>query len=173
MKKGPRKYLQIVCYVLYNCFGKWLPLSHSQYVGGLAKYLRYILTKGIVESCGRDVNIQRGATFTGTLKIGDHSGLGINAHIGSNVEIGIWVRMGQDVMIVTQNHKYTKEAMEGYIRGPVKIGDNVWIGNRVIILPDVRVGRNAIIGAGAVVTKDVAPYSIVGGVPARHIKWRE
>jgi len=142
-------------------------------VGRLARFIRYILTKAIVESCGKDVNVQRGATFTGTLRIGDHSGIGINALIGSNVDIGKWVRMGQDVMIITQNHRYSREAMEGYIRKPVKVCDNVWIGHRVIILPGVTVGKNAIIGAGAVVAKDVVPYSVVGGTPAEHIKWRE
>jgi maltose O-acetyltransferase len=173
MKKGHKKYIQIICYFLYIVFAKWLPYSNSQYVGKIAKYLRYILTKGIVESCGRGVNIERGASFTGTLRIGNYSGIGIKAVIGSNVSIGDWVRMGRDVMIITQNHRYTRETYEGYIRKPVRIDDNVWIGNRVIILPGVTVGRNAIIGAGAVVTKDVEPYSIVGGVPAKHIKWRE
>lgn len=52
------------------------------------------------------------------------------------------------------------------------IGHDVWIGHGVTILPGVRVGTGAVIGAGVVVSKDVAPYEIVGGVPARHIKWR-
>lgn len=173
MKKGHKKYIQIFCYVLYIVFAKWLPYSNFHYVGKIAKYLRYILAKGIVESCGRGVNIERGASFTGTLTIGNYSGIGIKAVVGSNVSIGDWVRMGRDVMIITQNHKYTRETFEGYVREPVRIEDNVWIGSRVIILAGVTIGKNAIIGAGAVVTKDVAPYSIVGGVPAEHIKWRE
>jgi maltose O-acetyltransferase len=81
--------------------------------------------------------------------------------------------MAPDVIIVTENHKYTKESFKGWEKKPVIIEDNVWIGYRVIILPGVRVGRNAIIGAGAVVTKDVPPYAIVGGVPAKVIKMRE
>ncbi len=173
MKKGAKKYPQILCYLLYILFAKWLPYSNFPYVGRIAKGLRYLLAKGMLESCGKRVNIERGANFTGTLRIGNHSGIGINAVIGSNVSVGDWVRMGRDVMIITQNHHYTREDFEGYERAPVSIGDNVWIGNRVIILPGVTVGRNAIIAAGAVVTKDVDSYSIVGGVPARHIKWRE
>ena len=55
----------------------------------------------------------------------------------------------------------------------VIIGDDVWIGTRVIILPGVRVGTGSIIGAGAVVTKDVPDYAIVGGVPAKIIKFRK
>ncbi len=80
--------------------------------------------------------------------------------------------MAPDVIICTENHKYTKETYEGWLEQPVIIEDNVWIGYRVIILPGVRVGRNAIIGAGAVVTKDVPPYKVVGGVPAKVLKTR-
>ena len=54
----------------------------------------------------------------------------------------------------------------------VTIGHDVWIGHGVTILPGVTVGTGAVIGAGAVVSRDVAPYEIVGGVPARHIRWR-
>lgn len=55
---------------------------------------------------------------------------------------------------------------------PVTIGHDVWIGEKAIILDGVTIGNGAVIAAGAVVTKDVAPYEIVGGVPARHMKFR-
>ncbi|MBI5204619.1 MAG: CatB-related O-acetyltransferase [Nitrospirae bacterium] len=57
-------------------------------------------------------------------------------------------------------------------KGPVIIGNDVWIGDSVIILPGVQVGDGAIIGAGSVVTKNVPPYTIVGGVPAKKIRDR-
>lgn len=123
--------------------------------------------------CGRNVNIQNRARFGHNLVVGDNSGLGENCRIGSGAVIGNNVMMGADVIIVTQNHQYTRETFEGFVKKPVIIDDNVWIGYRVIILPGVRIGRNAIIGAGAVVTKDVPPYSIAGGVPARVLKMRE
>ena len=57
-------------------------------------------------------------------------------------------------------------------RKNICIGHNVWIGDRVIILPGVTIGNSAIIAAGATVTSDVAPYSVVGGIPAKLIKYR-
>ncbi len=57
-------------------------------------------------------------------------------------------------------------------KGPIVVGNDVWIGTRAIILSGVKIGDGAIIGAGAVVTKDVQPYEIVAGVPAKYIKRR-
>ncbi|MCA9936785.1 MAG: hypothetical protein KC415_22775 [Anaerolineales bacterium] len=62
---------------------------------------------------------------------------------------------------------------QGYTNAPIVIEDDVWIGFQAVILPGVTVGKGSIIGAGAVVTKDVPPYSIMGGVPARLIRQRE
>jgi chloramphenicol O-acetyltransferase type B len=57
-------------------------------------------------------------------------------------------------------------------RGPIVVGNDVWIGREAMIVSGVTIGDGAIVGARALVTKDVAPYEIVGGVPARHIRWR-
>lgn len=92
------------------------------------------------------------------------------------VEIGDFVLIGPNCQILTSNHKYDsceKPISYQWIdNAPVKIGDDVWLAANVVILPGVTVGRGAIIGAGAVVTKDVAPFAIVGGVPAKLIKYR-
>lgn len=167
-----RKLLSFFFYFLYNLGPRWLPNS-DPFIFRWCKWVRYILAKGIIKQCGKNVNIQNRARFGHNLVIGDNSGIGENCRIGSGTIIGNHVMMAPDVIIVSENHKYTKETFEGRIRKPVAIDDNVWIGYRVIILPGVRIGKNAIIGAGAVVTKDVPPYAIVGGVPAKVIKMRE
>lgn len=167
-----KKLLAYFCYLLYNLGPRWLPNS-DPLIFRWCKWVRYILARGIIKKCGKNVNIQNRARFGHNLEIGDNSGLGENCRIGSGTIIGKNVMMAPDVIICTENHKYTKESYEGCIKKPVIIEDNVWIGYRVIILPGVRVGRNAIIGAGAVVTKDVPPYAIVGGVPAKVLKLRE
>ena len=61
---------------------------------------------------------------------------------------------------------------EGLSKGDISVGDDVWIGYRAIILSNVNIGKGAVIAAGAVVTKDVPPYAIVGGMPAKIIRYR-
>ena len=85
--------------------------------------------------------------------------------------------MGTDVTIITRNHRFDRADIPMMEQGfeeerPVYIGNDVWIGDRVLILPGVHIGDGSIIAAGAVVTKDVPPHSIVAGVPARKIKDR-
>lgn len=86
--------------------------------------------------------------------------------------------MGPDVMILTSNHKHDRLDVPMNQQGfpcpqKVMIGNDVWIGARVMILPGVRIGDGVIIGAGAIVTKDVPDYAIVGGVPAKILKYRK
>ena len=85
--------------------------------------------------------------------------------------------MGTDVIIITRNPRFDRTDIPMMEQGfeeerPVYIGNDVWIGDRVLILPGVHIGDGSIIAAGAVVTKDVPPYSIVAGVPARKIRDR-
>lgn len=68
--------------------------------------------------------------------------------------------------------KYLGEMLESSTKGPIVVGDDVWIGYQVLIMSGVTIGQGAIVAAGSVVTKDVAPYTIVGGNPAKYIKHR-
>ena len=68
--------------------------------------------------------------------------------------------------------KYSLICDQGHERGDITIGNDVWIAAHVCVLPGVTIGDGAVCGAGAVVTKDVPPYSVVAGVPAKIIKMR-
>jgi maltose O-acetyltransferase len=129
--------------------------------------------------CGKEVNIEHGVDFdsAAAIEIGDRSGLGINSLIGVTT-IGNDVMMGPEVMIISENHNFSELGKPMTLQGiesprRVVIQDDVWIGARAIILPGRKIGKGAIIAAGAVVTKNVPEYAIVGGNPARIIRFRK
>lgn len=161
---------------IYNLLGKHMPLSDSRLSFG-SKKVRAFCGKLILRHCGKHVNIEKGAQFSSEISLGDYSGIGVNAQISSHVTIGNDVMMGPDCMIYTANHRMDRldipmRQQKHEPPRPVVIGNDVWIGSRVIILPGVHVGDGAVIGAGSVVTRDVEPYSIVAGNPARLIRKR-
>ena len=84
--------------------------------------------------------------------------------------IGEGTLIGHNVVLATLNHDLNPERRQICIPAPIKIGKNVWIGSNSTILPGVSIGDNAVIAAGAVVTKDVAANTVVGGIPAKFIK---
>lgn len=136
------------------------------------------LTSKIIRSCGENVNVEKGASFTPELVIGDNSGIGINSEIYGPVFIGNNVLMGPEVIIYTQNHSYSKKSVlirnQGYDDyKKVVIEDDVWIGRRAMIMPGSHIGKGAVIAAGAVVSGNVPEYAVVGGVPAKVIKYRK
>lgn len=160
----------------YGC-AKHLPPSFSGIKLG-QKAFRAFCGKLMLRSCGKNVNIEQGATFSAKVSLGDHSGIGINARINGTCSIGKHVMMGTDVVVITRNHAFDRTDIPMMEQGfeeerPVVIGDDVWIGDRVIILPGVTVGDGSILAAGSVVTRDVPPYSVVAGVPAKVIRCRK
>ena len=90
---------------------------------------------------------------------------------GGDVRIGKNVKIGYGVIIISAS-TITGTDSSKYIKTPVKIGDNVEIGSNATILPGVTIGDNATVGAGAVVTEDVPSSSVVVGVPAKVVKWK-
>ena len=123
------------------------------------------------------MNIDTNAMIYRDLVLGDNSGIGRGSVIAGGVSIGKDVMMGPECYIYTRNHSFSSldkpMRLQGYEKGrPVVIEDDVWIGARVTILPGVRVGKGAVIGAASVVTKDVPQYAVVGGNPAKILKFR-
>ncbi|MCD8036784.1 MAG: sugar O-acetyltransferase [Clostridiales bacterium] len=113
-----------------------------------------------------------------------HTDFGKNITLGKNVfinsgchfqdqggiEIGDGALIGHNVVLVTINHAIKPSENRKNYYAPIKIGKNVWIGSNSTILQGVTIGDWAVVAAGAVVAKDVPPYTIVGGVPAKEIR---
>ena len=159
----------------YCLFGKHLPVSRRF---RLAQKIRVFWARQMGCKLGDGVNIESGAEFSGQVHVGSRSSIGVDARIVGPVHIGENVMMGPECCIQTSNHRYDDVNIPMIDQGHeeprlVVIGDDVWIGHRVLILPGVMIGKGSVIGAGALVTKDVEPYSIVGGVPAKLIKKRK
>jgi maltose O-acetyltransferase len=110
----------------------------------------------------------------GLLSIGENTFITGPLHVdaGAQVRVGNRVHFGHDVVLLTINHEIgpPEERCGPLKAAPISIGDGVWIGSRVTVLPGVSVGRGAVIAAGAVVTRDVAPDTLVAGVPAVLVK---
>ena len=171
------KKLFFIC--LYYGFASYLPRSSTPVLGKAFKFIRYSICRNIFASCGKHVNVERNAFFGSgkAIKIGDYSGIGNKCKIASNTVIGKYVMMAPEVIIFGTNHDYRGLDRPMCFQGNTElqqtiIGDDVWIGQRVIILPGRQIGQGAIIGAGSVVTKDVEAFDIVGGNPAKKIKSR-
>lgn len=111
--------------------------------------------------------------------------VGDNCYLGTGVQLYPWnerITLGNNVLLaagvrmITRKHGFADVerpmSEQGYTNAPIIVEDDVWIGFQAVILPGVTIGRGSIVGAGAVVTKDVEPYSVVGGVPAHLIRTR-
>ncbi|MBN1263305.1 MAG: acyltransferase [Candidatus Pacebacteria bacterium] len=121
---------------------------------------------------GRQSKIHFGARFfePGKISIGRDTLVGEFAFLDGRapLTIGHHVDIASQVLIYNSEHDIHSEKMSA-IEAPVEIGDYVFIGPRAIILPGVKIGRGAVVAAGAVVTKDVSPRKIVAGIPAKEI----
>jgi maltose O-acetyltransferase len=171
-----KKLIRYILYFLYIAIFRHTPEDYRPYAL-FFPWIRNVLAKGFLERAGDNIRIKSGGDFPPFIKIGNNSELGTRCVIQSGAEIGNDVIMGPDVKIYTKNHNFG--SLEHPIRTqgesniqPVIIGNDVWIGANVIILPGRKIGNHTILAAGAVITKDVPDHAIVGGNPAKVIKMR-
>jgi acetyltransferase-like isoleucine patch superfamily enzyme len=110
----------------------------------------------------------------GDVRIGDYTRIGLHNTIIGPVTIGNHVNLAQGITVTALNHNFEDSNKrideQGVSTNPVTIEDDIWIGANAVILPGVTIGHHSVVAAGAVVTKDVPPHSLVAGVPAKIIK---
>lgn len=137
--------------------------------------IRLFILRIIGAKINKNVAIQSGCEYWDPqfLEVGEGSVIGFNVKLDSRegVYIGENVTLASEVMIWTREHDYNDENFKA-IGGKVIIHDYAWLCSRCIILPGITIGEGAVIACGAVVVKDVEPYTVVGGVPAKFIGMR-
>ena len=110
----------------------------------------------------------------GDVIIGDHTRVGLHNTVIGPVTIGSHVNLAQGITVTALNHNFAEKDIrideQGVSTNPVNIGNDIWIGANAVILPGVTIGDHAVVAAGAVVTKDIPPHTLVAGVPAKIIK---
>lgn len=175
-----------LCQIIYYGFARWLPKSTSPFFGKTSRKIRQYVCKRLFRTdethrC-QNINVEQGAYFGDgrNFTVGSHVGLGKNfKSLNRQVTIDDYLLMGEDVLFLGGGHKMDRTDIPMGLQGdcdttPLHIAGDVWIGARVIILPGCsRIGHGAVIGAGAVVTKDVPDWSVVGGNPARILRSRK
>lgn len=166
-----------ICYICYRIFFKHLP-GDFPLLGSSFQLFRRIVCRPLFRKSAKIISISEGADFDN----GCHVILEECANIGKYcslrgnhglIVLGKHVMMGSYCSIISQNHKYLlPEGYNGFEGKDVIVGDYAWVGDRAIILPGVKIGKHAIVGAGAVVTKDIPDFAIAVGNPAVVKKFR-
>lgn len=167
--------LRKVYFAVYLIFLKKTPEDYRPYSLFFPTLRRHFVSNYLMK-CGKNLRVKKGAEISPKAEVGNDSELGTRCMIQSHCSIGSNVIMGPDVKIYSRNHIYESLdkpiQLQGKKQYSTKIGDDVWIGANVIVLAGVNIGNHVIIGAGSVVTKDIPDYAIVGGNPAKIIKYR-
>ena len=171
--------LRSIAMFLYYSIAVWLPGPGMPF-GRVGLWLRGYLCSKVFKRYGNGTWVDRLCNFGSGrgISIGSNSNIGKRAWLLGDITIGDDVVMAPEVIALSSNHEFADTTVPIRRQGqaesePIVIGDDVWLGARCIILPGVRVGDHAIVGAGSVVTKDVEPWAIVGGNPAKLIRLRK
>lgn len=168
-----RKFIKKIIYYFLNAIEK----KENVMLSGFSRGLQNVTFEG-------KNAVPDGCNFSGKIKIGKATTFGYNNLLAGNITIGKYCQLGVDVAIHATNHPVSymstyinQNLFQGELKElkeehKIRIGNDVWIGHGVIILGNVTIGNGAILAAGSVVTKDVEPYTIVGGVPAKELRKR-
>ncbi|MGL3001280.1 CatB-related O-acetyltransferase [Flavobacterium sp. RSSB_23] len=165
-----RQFIKKILFYFLNTVTKYEKVT----VSGFSRGLQNVVFEGknaVPDRCN----------FSGNIEIGYATTLGYNNILSGNISIGKYCQLGADVALHATNHPISSmttyintnlfqgELQELKEENKIAIGNDVWIGHGVIIVGNINIGNGAILAAGSVVTKDVAPYTIVAGVPAKPI----
>lgn len=163
--------------LIYELIVRRLPGHEVGYtLSRLCSRVRVFCVRRFIRRCGSDIEIGPNVTLSAESEIGDHVQLNAGCRLPGCV-IGDYALIAPECYAVARNHTFddptTPIAEQGYgVEAPARIGKDVWIGARAMLLPGVTIHDHAVVAAGAVVTHDVPEYAIVAGVPARIMKYR-
>ena len=130
---------------------------------------------------GDNTQIVGNLLLGGTVRMGNNVSINNNVfivgnHLPDSIVIGNEVLIGPNVVLRASDHQFrdpkVRIKFQGRSHGKIVLEDDVWLSSNVVVTKDVRIGTGAVVAAGSVVTKDVPPFAIVGGVPAKVIGWR-
>jgi maltose O-acetyltransferase len=167
--------------LIYYTLAKYLPKSTTPVIGKVSKNLRRFLCSQLFKSSGNKLVVENGVYFGNgkDVSVGFEVGFGKNFQCRNvKLTVGDYLMMGEDVLFQGGNHSFERTDIPmGHQGGGGKtelvIANDVWIGARVIVLPGCKkIGNGVVVGAGSVVTKDIPDYAIVGGNPAKIIRFR-
>ena len=167
---------------------RWLinasPIPHRIHAGAEARISRGCRLAGEIDLATR-VHLESEVVLNGDIDIGRWTRLNGKNEVHGDVTIGSFCAIAPRATVRETDHPTSKPSIQGRFyrdligtelesvsKGPVRIGNDVWIGERATVLSGVEIGDGAIIGAGSVVTRDVEPYAVVAGAPATRRGWR-
>ncbi len=174
--------MRILSLFLYYAFAQYLPKSTAPIIGRVSRKIRRFLCSRFISKCGKGLTVENGV-YLGNgkdMQLGDE--VGFSSHfktVNRILKIGNKVGIGEYTYFLGGIHHFddpdTWICEQGVgEKTPLEISDNVWIGVHAIILPGCKkIGTGVIVGAGSVVTKDIPDYAIVGGNPAKIIRYRK
>ena len=165
--------------LLVRCLTAWILVGtvRRKVQRRLVSFIHGLPVRRRAKRVGKGLRCRGPVRVTRRTELGDHVHLnGAFFYGGGVVKIGNWCHAGEGLKVFTRNHNYKGEAIpydNTFVHKPVTIGDCVWIGAFVILLPGTTIGDGAIIQAGSVVHGEIPPMAIAGGNPAKVFAWRD